>query len=74
MKALLRLFARTDDRGRRRSRAHAQARVFSQAELDALLAPIALYPDPLLNQVLDASLFPDEVARRRPTGRAPIRS
>ena len=42
--------------------AHAQQRIFNQAELDALLAPIALYPDPLLNQVLDASLYPDEVA------------
>jgi Protein of unknown function (DUF3300) len=41
--------------------AHAQ-RAFNQAELDALLAPIALYPDPLLNQVLDASLYPDDVA------------
>ena len=40
--------------------AHAQ-RVFDQGELDALLAPIALYPDPLLMQVLTASQFPDEV-------------
>jgi len=41
--------------------AHAQ-RAFNQAELDALLAPIALYPDPLLNEVLDASRYPDDVA------------
>jgi hypothetical protein len=50
--------------------AHAQARVFNQAELDALLAPIALYPDPLLNQVLDASLYPDEVAQAAAWSRA----
>jgi uncharacterized protein DUF3300 len=40
--------------------AHAQ-RVFSQAELDAMLAPIALYPDPVLDQVLDAAQYPDDV-------------
>jgi Protein of unknown function (DUF3300) len=39
----------------------AHARVYNQAELDALLAPIALYPDPLLNQMLDAAQYPDEV-------------
>src|SRR5689334_1306785 len=50
--------------------AHAQARVFNQAELDALLAPIALYPDPLLNQVLDASQYPDEVAEAAAWSRA----
>jgi uncharacterized protein DUF3300 len=50
--------------------AHAQARVFNQAELDALLAPIALYPDPLLNNVLDASLYADEVAQAAAWSRA----
>ena len=39
--------------------AHAQ-RVFNQAELDALLAPIALYPDPLLGHVLNASVYPQD--------------
>jgi len=39
----------------------AQARTFNQAELDALLAPIALYPDPVLSNVLDASQYPDQV-------------
>jgi hypothetical protein len=34
---------------------------FSQDELDALLAPIALYPDTLLSQVLMASTYPLEV-------------
>ena len=39
----------------------AQARTFSQPELDALLAPIALYPDAVLSNVLDASRYPDQV-------------
>lgn len=30
-------------------------------ELDALVAPIALYPDPLLAQVLGAATYPDQV-------------
>jgi len=34
---------------------------FTQAELDQMLAPIALYPDPLLSQVLMASSYPLEV-------------
>ncbi|HUQ75947.1 MAG TPA: DUF3300 domain-containing protein [Burkholderiales bacterium] len=41
--------------------AHAQ-RAFSQAELDAMLAPIALYPDPLLTHVLTAAIYPQDVA------------
>src|SRR5580698_3610204 len=32
------------------------------AELDALVAPIALYPDSLVAQVLGAATFPDQVA------------
>lgn len=31
-------------------------------ELDSLVALIALYPDPLVAQVLSASTFPDQVA------------
>ena len=31
---------------------------YSQAELDQMLAPIALYPDPLLSQILMASTYP----------------
>ncbi len=34
-----------------------------QAELDRLLAPIALYPDPLLTQILMASTYPIEVVQ-----------
>src|ERR1700691_1015945 len=34
---------------------------FSPDQLDDLLAPIALYPDPLLAQILLAATFPDQV-------------
>ena len=34
---------------------------FKQEELDQLLAPIALYPDSLLAQILMASTYPLEV-------------
>ncbi len=34
---------------------------FTDAELDDLLAPIALYPDPLLAQMLPASTYPTEI-------------
>jgi hypothetical protein len=34
----------------------AQSKVFSQEQLDQLLAPIALYPDSLLTQMLMATL------------------
>ncbi|MBI1824819.1 MAG: DUF3300 domain-containing protein [Planctomycetes bacterium] len=36
---------------------------FSQQELDQLLAPIALYPDSLLSQILMASTYPLEVVQ-----------
>src|SRR4051812_3370684 len=35
---------------------------YSQQDLDGMLAPIALYPDPLLSQVLVAATYPREVA------------
>ena len=38
---------------------------YSQEDLDAMLAPIALYPDELLTQVLIASTYPDDVAEAR---------
>jgi uncharacterized membrane protein YgcG len=41
--------------------AAASAKAFSQQELDELLAPVALYPDALLAQVLMASTYPLEV-------------
>jgi hypothetical protein len=36
---------------------------FSQAQLDQMLAPVALYPDPLLSQILMASTYPLEVVQ-----------
>lgn len=36
--------------------------VFTQEQLDQMLAPIALYPDPLLAQVLMATTYLGEIA------------
>ena len=41
--------------------AAAQAERFSDDELDELLSPIALYPDPLLAQLVPASTFIDQL-------------
>jgi hypothetical protein len=41
----------------------AQDEPFTQAELDAMLAPVALYPDSLLLQVLVAATHPVDVVR-----------
>jgi uncharacterized membrane protein YgcG len=42
--------------------AHAQApHIYTQPELDSLVAPIALYPDGLITQILMAAKFPDQV-------------
>jgi hypothetical protein len=35
--------------------------LFSPDQLDNLLAPVALYPDPLLAQILVAATFPDQI-------------
>jgi len=45
-------------------------RYFSQAELDQLLAPIALYPDGLLSQILMAATYPLEVVEAARWSRA----
>jgi hypothetical protein len=37
-------------------------KAFSRAELDQMLAPIALYPDALLDRILVAASFPDQLA------------
>ena len=55
------------------SNAPAQSHVLSQAELDALLAPIALYPDPLLAHVLNAAVYPQDVATAAEWSRANAR-
>lgn len=36
--------------------------LFSPTELDEILGPIALYPDPLLAQILPAATFPDQLS------------
>ena len=36
---------------------------FSREELEKLLAPIALYPDPLLAQMLPASAYPVQIVQ-----------
>ena len=40
-----------------------EPKAFKQEELDQILAPIALYPDDLLSQVLMASTYPLEVVQ-----------
>jgi hypothetical protein len=40
---------------------YSQYEAFSPDQLDNLLAPIALYPDPLLAQLLVAATFPDQI-------------
>ena len=42
---------------------------FSQEELDQLVAPIALYPDALLAQILMASTYPLEVVEADALGK-----
>ncbi len=43
------------------SPARAEARTWNAAELEALVAPVALQPDPVLFSILDAALVPHEV-------------
>jgi len=47
-----------------------ERRAFSQQELDQMLAPIALYPDALLSQILMASTYPVEVVQAARWSRA----
>ena len=44
------------------STSSASSEVFSSAELDQMFASVALYPDPLLAQVLMAATYPGDVA------------
>src|SRR5215471_14352229 len=37
------------------------AQLMSPGQLDSLVAPIALYPDPILSQILVASTYPLEI-------------
>jgi len=45
-------------------------RSFSQPELDRMLAPVALYPDPLLSQVLMAATYPADLSEAARWSRA----
>lgn len=45
-------------------------RSFSQPELDRMLAPVALYPDPLLSQVLMAATYPADLVEAARWSRA----
>jgi hypothetical protein len=47
-----------------------ERRAFSPEELDQMLAPIALYPDPLLSQILMAATYPLEVVQAARWSRA----
>src|SRR5512134_2906050 len=49
--------------GKAQAQPEAQAKAFSQEQLDQLLAPVALYPDSLLTQLLMASTYPLEVVK-----------
>src|SRR5262252_4115252 len=40
----------------------AQQKLFKNEELDQMMAPVALYPDSLLSQILMASTYPSDVA------------
>ncbi|MFU8831165.1 MAG: DUF3300 domain-containing protein [Wenzhouxiangella sp.] len=52
------------------SSSHADEPWFSQAELDQMLAPIALYPDTVLSHVLIAATYPLEVIQAARWSRA----
>ena len=45
-------------------------RTYNQAELDALLAPVALYPDTVLSNILIAASYPDDVREAAAWSRA----
>src|SRR5690606_33496076 len=46
------------------------AQIYSEAELDQMLAPIALYPDALLSQILMAATYPLEIVQAARWSRA----
>src|SRR5271154_7277531 len=59
--ALFTSTAYADDASANVDAAQADSSSYSAADLDNLLAPIALYPDPLLAQVLVAATFDDQI-------------
>jgi hypothetical protein len=75
MKRLLLAFAMILSLGAPLAQAQAP-HIYTQPELDALVAPIALYPDGLVTQILMAAKFPDQVmaASRLPKDAQPDES
>lgn len=59
--AIITVFAHAQQPVAQDAAATASTKVFSQQDLDEILAPIALYPDALLAQVLMAATYPLEV-------------
>ena len=45
------------------AQAPSQAKIYSLTDLEYLLGPIALYPDPLLTLILTASTFPLQIVQ-----------
>ena len=44
------------------SSSHTDNKTFTEAELDQMMAPVALYPDSLLSQILMASTYPANIS------------
>src|SRR6476661_2520733 len=59
--AEVRLFAQTEQAKNPDQSTQQKAANLSPDQLDSLVAPIALYPDPLLAQTLAASTYPLEI-------------
>jgi hypothetical protein len=57
------VLAQESGKSQAQPQAQGQAKTFSQEQLDQLLAPVALYPDDLLTQLLMASTYPLEVVK-----------
>src|ERR1017187_6546724 len=55
------MFAQAPAPPQSQAQGQAQGQTFAPQQLDNLVAPIALYPDPLLGQVLAASTYPVEL-------------
>jgi hypothetical protein len=57
------LCARAQSQGQPGTAATSDAPLLKQPELDALLAPIALYPDPLITNIVMAATYPLEIVQ-----------
>jgi hypothetical protein len=59
----LRVFAQDQSQQQQGQSNEPAAKTLPSEQLDSLLAPIALYPDPLLSQILVASTYPLEIVQ-----------